>query len=309
MSNEHITQFNTFLKSNLNKSQHDAVTHQKGSLLIVAGAGSGKTRVITTRIAHLILMKHAFPSTIVALTFTNKAAMEMKERIEHFLDGNHELPFVGTFHSFCLRLLKQNSELLDNPFFSILDEDDQHKILQGIIAKSGLQKKITAKQLSYQISQIKNQTINPNGHDLYSLNPLIREIYHAYEQEKKASKCLDFDDLLLEVVTIFKKNEKFRKDFQQRVRHILVDEYQDTNIVQHELLKLMALTNERTKSKTPLGSMEADGPNGDLSTRASRSIEANSHNNNPQIKRNLQLIHSARLEMRINQSIRGAAQR
>lgn len=246
MSNESGIHFKAFLESNLNASQLQAVTHQKGSLLIVAGAGSGKTRVITTRIAHLILQQHAFSSTIVALTFTNKAAMEMKERIEKFLHGNHDLPFVGTFHSFCLRLLKQNSELLDNPFFSILDEDDQHKILQGIIAKSGLQKKITAKQLSYQVSQIKNQTIQPESHDFFSLNPLIREIYASYEQEKKASKCLDFDDLLLEVVKLFKRNESFRKDFQQRIRHILVDEYQDTNIVQHELLKLMAQAEKNT---------------------------------------------------------------
>jgi ATP-dependent DNA helicase UvrD/PcrA len=243
MSTQQLNEFNTFLTSNLNTSQYEAVTHKKGPLLIVAGAGSGKTRVITTRIAHLILNQNALPSTIIALTFTNKAAMEMKERIEHFMGGTHELPFVGTFHSFCLRLLKQNSELLDNPFFSILDEDDQHKILQTIIVKSGLHKKITAKQLAYQISHIKNQTINPDTHDLFSLNPLIREVYQAYEQEKKASKCLDFDDLLLEVVKLFKKNENFRKDFQQRVRHILVDEYQDTNIVQHELLKLMALEN------------------------------------------------------------------
>ena len=241
MSNEHSNSFNTFLKQNLNTAQHEAVTHKQGSVLIVAGAGSGKTRVITTRIAHLILNENIFPSTIVALTFTNKAAMEMKERIEQFLERKYELPFVGTFHSFCLRLLKTNSELLENPFFSILDEDDQHKILYSIIIKSGLQKKITPKQLSYQISQIKNQTIDPTQHDLYTLNPLIREVYSAYEQEKKASKCLDFDDLLLEVVKIFKKNPSFKTNFQEHTRHLLVDEYQDTNIVQHELLKLMAL--------------------------------------------------------------------
>ena len=256
MNHEHIDQFNTFIEKNLNKEQRTAVTHQKGSLLIVAGAGSGKTRVITTRIAHLILNQHVFPSTIVALTFTNKAAQEMKERIQHFLNGHYDLPFVGTFHSFCLRLLKQNSELLDHPFFSILDEDDQHKILQGIIAKSGLQKKTTAKQLSYQISQIKNQTINPETHDLYTLNPMIREIYFAYEQEKTASKCLDFDDLLLEVVKLLKKNKKFRTDFQEKVQHVLVDEYQDTNIVQHELLKLMALTE---KNKLAIDSLCAVG--------------------------------------------------
>ena len=245
MSTERLEQFNSFLKSNLNGAQYEAVTHGNGSLLIVAGAGSGKTRVITTRITHLILNQNAFPSSIVALTFTNKAAMEMKERIEHFLDRSHDLPFVGTFHSFCLRLLKKNSELLENPFFSILDEDDQHKILQDIISRSGLNKKITAKQLSYQISQIKNQTIDPINHDLYSLNPMVREIYAAYEQEKKASKCLDFDDLLLEMVKIFKKNPEFKKNFQEQTRHILVDEYQDTNIVQHELLKHMAQKDKR----------------------------------------------------------------
>ena len=119
------------------------------------------------------------------------------------------------------------------------------KFCMVLLQNRGLQKKITAKQLAYQISQIKNQTINPDAHDLFSLNPLIRDVYQAYEQEKRASKCLDFDDLLLEVVALFKKNANFRKDFQQRVRHILVDEYQDTNIVQHELLKLMAQTIEK----------------------------------------------------------------
>ena len=245
MSLEHINRFNTFLDTNLNPAQREAVNHKEGSILIVAGAGSGKTRVITARIAHLILNQYALPNTIAALTFTNKAAMEMKERITHFLDNKYDLPFVGTFHSFCLRLLKLNSELLTDPFFSILDEDDQHKILQGIITKSALSKKITAKQLSYQISQIKNQSIDPTQHDAYSLNPLIREIYNAYEREKKASKCLDFDDLLLEVVKIFRTNPTFKKDFQEQVRHILVDEYQDTNIVQHELLKYMSQTDKK----------------------------------------------------------------
>lgn len=240
MSTQHIDQFNHFLKTNLNDAQHQAVTHGNGSLLIVAGAGSGKTRVITARITHLMLNQNALPSSIVALTFTNKAAMEMKERIEHFLGRKQDLPFVGTFHSFCLRLLKKHSELLDNPFFSILDEDDQHKIIQNIINNAGLNKKITAKQISYQISQIKNQTLTPDAHDMHSLNPLIRDVFVAYEKDKIASKCLDFDDLLLETVKLFKKNPAFKKEFQDITRHILVDEYQDTNVVQHELLKQMA---------------------------------------------------------------------
>lgn len=241
MSLDYIRQFNDFMASSLNPSQREAVTHKDGSVLIVAGAGSGKTRVITTRITHLIVNEQVMPSSIIALTFTNKAALEMKERIEKFLERKHELPFVGTFHSFCLRLLKQNADLLESPFISILDEDDQHKILQNIINAAGLQKKVTAKNLSYQISQLKNQTIDPLQHDSLSLNPMVREAFAAYEKEKKASRCLDFDDLLLEVVKLFRKNESFKKDFQQRISHILVDEYQDTNIVQHELLKQMAL--------------------------------------------------------------------
>lgn len=252
MSTDHISQFNQFMQTNLNPSQREAVTHKEGSLLIVAGAGSGKTRVITTRITHLIMNENVFPSTIIALTFTNKAALEMKERIEKFLDRKQELPFVGTFHSFCLRLLKQHADLLESPFISILDEDDQHKILQNIINGSGLQKKITAKQLSYQISQLKNQTIEPTQHEMLSLNPMVREAFAAYEKEKKASRCLDFDDLLLEIVKLFKKNESFKKDFQQRIRHILVDEYQDTNIVQHELLKQMALITGNNKKDQKL---------------------------------------------------------
>lgn len=248
MSTEQINQFNAFLKNSLNDAQHQAVTHGNGSLLIVAGAGSGKTRVITARITHLMLNQHALPSSIVALTFTNKAALEMKERIEKFLARKQDLPFVGTFHSFCLRLLKQNNELLDNPFFSILDEDDQHKIIQNIINTAGLNKKITAKQISYQISQIKNQTLTPDAYDAHSLNPLIRDVFTAYEKEKTASKCLDFDDLLLETVKLFKKNPDFKKRFQEITRHVLVDEYQDTNVVQHELLKQMALVDSTKKN-------------------------------------------------------------
>lgn len=248
MSTEHVNHFNAFLKNSLNDAQHQAVTHGNGSLLIVAGAGSGKTRVITARITHLMLNQNALPSSIVALTFTNKAALEMKERIEKFLARKQDLPFVGTFHSFCLRLLKQNSELLDNPFFSILDEDDQHKIIQNIINTAGLNKKITAKQIAYQISQIKNQTLTPDAHDIHSLNPLIRDVFTAYEKEKIISKCLDFDDLLLETVKLFKKNPDFKKQFQDITHHILVDEYQDTNVVQHELLKQMALVDSNKKS-------------------------------------------------------------
>lgn len=229
--------FSSFVRSKLNPDQKKAVEHTQGSLLIIAGAGSGKTRVITARIAHLILQQKVAPYCILALTFTNKAADEMKERIAHFLGNVKDLPFVGTFHSYCLRLLKNNSSLLKNPFLSILDEDDQHKIIQGIIERNNLGKKLNVKQLAYQISMMKNQSINPEATSMH--NPLFTQIYNAYETEKKQSKSLDFDDLLLEALRLFEQKD-FKKAFQQEIRHVLVDEYQDTNVVQHALLTSMA---------------------------------------------------------------------
>jgi len=235
--------FATFLKTQLNNEQQKAVTQSHGSMLVVAGAGSGKTRVITARILHLIINELVDPTTIVAVTFTNKAAHEMKERIVKFLAVDKTVknfPFIGTFHSYCLRLLKQHSEHLAHPFFSILDEDDQHKLISNIIKRNHLQKQVTAKQVAYQISFIKNCSCN-SLHNMHSQPQLLQEIYTAYEQEKRESKCLDFDDLLLEAVRLIKNNKKIKKTLQKRIRHILVDEYQDTNVTQHELLKQLAL--------------------------------------------------------------------
>lgn len=235
--------FNTFLQNNLNPSQQKAVHHETGSVLVVAGAGSGKTRVITARITHLILNKHVNPSSIIALTFTNKAANEMRERIASFLGNQTSLPFIGTFHSYCVQLLKRYHEHLPNEFFSILDSDDQQKMIQAILQRNGLQKQFTAKNVSYQISQMKNHTVDPAHPATEQLtHPMLTEIYNAYETEKKASKALDFDDLLLETLRLFKKNNVVKNRFQEKIRHILVDEYQDTNVVQHELLKAMAMT-------------------------------------------------------------------
>ena len=234
--------FNHFLENNLNPSQQKAVHHESGSILVVAGAGSGKTRVITARITHLIINKNIPASSIVALTFTNKAATEMKERIASFLGHHAELPFVGTFHSYCVQLLKKYHEYLPHPFFSILDSDDQQKMIQAILQRNGLQKQFTAKNISHMISQMKNHTDEKSQPATeYLSHPMLTDIFNAYETEKRASKNLDFDDLLLETLRLFKKNSVIKNRFQEKVRHILVDEYQDTNVVQHELLKAMAL--------------------------------------------------------------------
>jgi DNA helicase-2/ATP-dependent DNA helicase PcrA len=238
--------FNEFLTNNLNEEQQQAVLQKSGAILVSAGAGSGKTRVITARITNLIVNEHALPQSIVALTFTNKAAKEMQERVHTFLDNTQGSPWIGTFHSYCLQLLKAHPELLETPFFSILDEDDQQKLLKSILKQQGLVKEISPKDLSWQISRIKNYALDTETvGQLYQMNPLLHQLYNAYEQEKRASRCLDFDDLLLDTLTLFSRNPEFKKEHQEKINHILVDEYQDTNVVQHELLKHMAKKNAK----------------------------------------------------------------
>jgi DNA helicase-2/ATP-dependent DNA helicase PcrA len=237
--------FNNFITNNLNPAQQKAVLHEAGSVLVVAGAGSGKTRVITARITHLIVNKNVPASSIVALTFTNKAAHEMKERIASFLDNHADLPFVGTFHAYCVQLLKKYNAHLPIPFVSIIDSDDQQKMIQGILQRNNVHKQFTAKSVAHHISQMKNHAVDASSNTSdYLPHPMLTEIFNAYEAEKRASKCLDFDDLLLETLKLLKNNTVIKQQFQNRVRHILVDEYQDTNVVQHELLKIMALLNK-----------------------------------------------------------------
>ena len=233
--------FNHFLTTGLNESQKKAVIHESGPVLVVAGAGSGKTRVITARITHLIINKLIPASSIIALTFTNKAANEMKERIASFLGSHADLPFVGTFHAYCVQILKKYNAHLRTPFTAILDSDDQQKMILAILNRSGLQKQFTPKSVAHYISQMK-QTIDGNATSTsFAPHPMLTQICNAYETEKRASQCLDFDDLLLETFKLLKNNSVVKKQFQEKIQHILVDEYQDTNIVQHELLKIMAL--------------------------------------------------------------------
>ena len=241
---EQKNNFKNFIQHQLNPAQQDAVTTKNGSLLVIAGAGSGKTRVITSRITHLILEYDVRPEQIVALTFTNKAAKEMQQRVGHYLQGVTTLPVVATFHSYCVRLLKKYSHLLPFQEFSILDSTDQQKLLTDIIKRFNFPTKIHVKHMLYAISEYKNSTVCNTGFDfMFDQTQQFMQIYNAYEQEKKASHCLDFDDLLLYTVRLFQQNPDFKTKFQEQVRHILVDEYQDTNAVQNELLQQMALQN------------------------------------------------------------------
>jgi DNA helicase-2/ATP-dependent DNA helicase PcrA len=227
----------TFINTELNDSQKQAVEHKHGSLLVIAGAGSGKTRIITARIAHLIIQEHVPARAIIALTFTNKAAREMRERIAHFLSKQQQLPFVGTFHAYCIKLLKRYAALANLDTFSVLDEEDQLSIIKAIMVRINVFKQLTPRQVLYQISHAKNQLHNPTVQPVALFTHLIvYDIYKAYEAEKRASKCFDFDDLMLEVLNLFRTNSTFKQAFQSEVHHVLIDEYQDTNIIQRELL-------------------------------------------------------------------------
>ncbi len=236
----------TFIQEYLNPQQQKAVLHTKGPLLVIAGAGSGKTRVITTRIAHLLTEHNVHSATLVALTFTNKAAQEMKERIASFLPKEIDTPFIGTFHSYCLYLLRTHAHLLSYKNFSILDEDDKRTLISQLLKKSVLYKQYTPQAISHIISTAKN-SLASSATSLLSLfqDRQLQELVHAYEKEKKSSNCLDFDDLMLEAIKLFEQ-DTFKAHFHNQMRHILVDEYQDTNVVQHSLLKHMALSIQGT---------------------------------------------------------------
>ncbi|MCK4499170.1 UvrD-helicase domain-containing protein [Candidatus Babeliales bacterium] len=223
----------------MNKNQKEAVESSQGALLVVAGAGSGKTRVITARIAHLIKHCKADPASIIAVTFTNKAAKEMRKRVTSLLDENVKLPFVGTFHSYCVRLLRSRADSFGTKNFSIIDSDDQAEIIRKLIKRYGLEKRWTPSKILHSISTLKT---NLNWEEASKKVPAeIRELYQLYEQEKAEAHGLDFDDLLLTVYSTLRDKPEFAESLRKNIKHILVDEYQDTNELQHELLKTLAL--------------------------------------------------------------------
>ena len=238
--------FTQYIDTQLNAEQKEAVLHKNGCILVIAGAGSGKTRLIISRIVYLMIEGNAQASQIVALTFTNKAAQEMKERVINFTNTKNQTPFIGTFHGYCLYLLRLHHNLLPFGTFSIIDEDDKKALLTKILKKSPLHKKLTPQTLSHQISRVKNQLPgSPAALDLSYENPNLHDILSEYEKEKALSKCFDFDDLLLEALKLFKNHPEVKRMHQERVRHLLVDEYQDTNTIQHALLSEMALDTKK----------------------------------------------------------------
>ena len=234
------------LLEKLNDEQREAVLHDEGPLLILAGAGSGKTRVITYRIAYLIRVRGIWPSNILAITFTNKAANEMRERINTLIGDTSRNMWVGTFHSMFARILRRHAELLDyTPTYSILDSDDQLKVIKEVVKEMELNDKLFAPRLVQTIiSKAKNDMQSPEEFSALAGGDMrlstIARIYRRYNDRLLANNAMDFDDILFNTVRLFKENPDVLTMYQEKFRYILVDEYQDTNHCQYILIQLLA---------------------------------------------------------------------
>ena len=234
--------------SNLNEDQKKAVISTDGPNLIVAGAGSGKTRVLTTKLAYLIKNKKAWPNQILCVTFTNKAAREMQNRVMNFFKGaKNSVSWLGTFHSISVKFLRRHAEALGfKSNFTILDTDDQKKLIKKVIEGENLDAKKYSPQLILAIiDKWKNKGQLPNDvkGKFDPIEKIVHKIYKIYQQKIKDLNCMDFGDLILYSVQLFEKNSDIRQIYQKNFKYILVDEFQDTNFIQNKWLNL--LVNEK----------------------------------------------------------------
>ena len=231
----------------LNPEQRQAVEAADGPVLVLAGAGTGKTRVLTTRIAHLIATGRAYPSQILAVTFTNKAAREMKERVAHLVGPAAEgMPWLGTFHSISAKLLRRHAELVDlRADFTILDTDDQIRLMKQVIQAEGIdEKRWPGRMLAGFIDSWKNRGLAPKDVPPGEAGVFAAgkggKLYAAYQERLKTLNAVDFGDLLLHCLTLFREHPELLASYHERFRYILVDEYQDTNVAQYLWLRLLA---------------------------------------------------------------------
>ncbi len=230
----------------LNEAQRRAVEAVEGPVLVLAGAGTGKTRVLTARLAHILATRRAWPSQVLAVTFTNKAAAEMRERLERMIGASTEGLWLGTFHSVAARLLRRHSEAVGlKPNFTILDADDQLRLIKQLAAAEGLdERRSPARALLSAIERWKDRGLAPDAvpkgdrADLADGRALA--LYRRYQERLLALNAADFGDLLLHNLTIFETNAAVLADYQRRFRYLLVDEYQDTNVAQYLWLRLLA---------------------------------------------------------------------
>jgi DNA helicase-2/ATP-dependent DNA helicase PcrA len=232
--------------ASLNPDQRAAVEALDGPVLVLAGAGTGKTRALTTRLAHLLHTRRAWPSEILAVTFTNKAAREMKERIGELVGGAVEgMPWLGTFHSICVKILRRHAELAGlKSSFTILDTDDQIRLIKQILSAENVdEKRWPARLFASMIDRWKNRAQGPDrvpADECGFANGRGAEFYRLYQERLRTLNAVDFGDLILHTVQIFQKNPDVLADYQRRFKYILVDEYQDTNVAQYLWLRLLA---------------------------------------------------------------------
>ena len=237
------------LLQNLNKEQKEAVLNTEGPNLVVAGAGSGKTRVLTTRLAYIINEKKAWPSQILCVTFTNKAAKEMQSRVMKYVkNSSNSVPWLGTFHSISVKFLRRHAEALDlKSNFTILDTDDQKKLIRKIVKSEELDaKKFSPQLIMYHIDKWKNKGLLPKDVKIEktsSIEKAILKVYTIYQGKTKDLNACDFGDLILYCVKLFEEHDDIRKIYTNNFKYILVDEFQDTNFIQNKWLNL--LVNEK----------------------------------------------------------------
>ncbi len=237
----------TQLLEGLNPAQAEAVQITSGPLLILAGAGSGKTKTLTHRIAYLVAEQGVWPSDILAVTFTNKAAREMRERLAgllHEANSRSFMPWMGTFHSICVRLLRIDGGAIDIPQrFVIYDEDDRRSLIKQIMKEKHINdRELKAAAVSSAISGAKNELLDPEAYEANAQYPFmqkIADIYRAYEASRRAANALDFDDLLIEAVRLLRDSPDVRAKWRDHFKYILIDEYQDTNAAQYQLVKYL----------------------------------------------------------------------
>src|SRR5512145_588736 len=228
----------------LNPQQRQAVSAGAGPVLVLAGPGSGKTRVLTQRVAYLIASEGVRPYQILAVTFTNKAAREMEHRVQSLLgEEATQGMMLGTFHSICARLLRREADYLPlESNFVIFDSDDQERIVKSIIKELNLNDKLyRANSIHASISRAKNELIFPDDYPINTYrDEVVKRVYTEYQKRLIASNAVDFDDLLVYTARLLEENPAVRDKYAQRFRHVLVDEFQDTNLAQYALVKHLA---------------------------------------------------------------------
>src|SRR5229473_5949496 len=229
----------------LNEAQLRAVEAIDGAVLVLAGAGTGKTRVLTTRLAHILATGRAFPGEVLAVTFTNKAAREMRERLEAMIGRAADGVWLGTFHALAARILRRHAEAVGlKSSFTILDSDDQLRLLKQILSAANIdERRWPARVLHAVIERWKDRGLTPDKVSLADIGDFADgraiDLYRLYQERLATVNAVDFGDLLLHNLTLFQQNPEILASYQRRFRYVLVDEYQDTNVAQYLWLRLL----------------------------------------------------------------------